>query len=90
MLSPKIFTNLHIIMYILILDFQLVGGVREMFTYIFDKSRKALSVLLGGCGREKIAFVLVVVPVVFSNGYSRPTIHYFFSHNVYCALEAQL
>ena len=25
-LSPKIFTNLHIIMYILILDFQLVGG----------------------------------------------------------------
>ena len=26
LLSPKIFTNLHIIMYILILDFQLVEG----------------------------------------------------------------
>ena len=38
-----------------------------MFTYILDKSCKALSVLLGGCGRGKIAFVLVVVPVVFSS-----------------------
>ena len=51
LLGPKIFTNLYIIMYILILDFQLVvrwGWVEEMFTYILDKSCKALSVLLGG------------------------------------------
>ena len=32
-IKPKIFTNLHIIMYILILDFQLVVGGGEMFTY---------------------------------------------------------
>ena len=49
MVSPT-FTNLHIIMYILILDFQLVvgWGGEEIFTYILDKSCKALSVLLRG------------------------------------------
>ena len=42
-------------------------GRGEMFTYILDKSCKALSVLLGGVvvGGNIIAFVLVVVPVVF-------------------------
>ena len=55
MLGPKIFTNLHIIMYILI-EFSVGGGDgwwgwgggEEMFINI--KSYKALSVLLGGGG----------------------------------------
>ena len=44
------------------LDFQLVGGGwgvgggGEMFTYILDKSCKALSVLLGGVVGEKNSF----------------------------------
>ena len=46
----------------------------------------------GACGRKKIAFVLVLVPVVFSSWYSRPhTIHLLLvMHNAYCALEVQL
>ena len=82
LLSPKIFTSLHIIIYI-------GGGGGGVFTYILDKLCKARSVLLGGLWEKKIAFVLVVVPVVFHN---RPhTIHILlFMHNAYCALETQL
>ena len=66
--SPKIFTNLHILMYILILDFQLVGGGgggggRNVYLHIGQIMRLSQS-YQGGCGRKKIAFVLVVVPMV--------------------------
>ena len=52
----------------------------------------SLSLTRGVVGREKIAFVLVVVPVIFSTWYSRPhTIHLLLvMHNAYCALETQL
>ena len=85
--KPKIFTSLHIIIYIG--GGGGGGGGGGMFTYILDKSCKALSVLLGWLCEGKNAFVLVVVPVVFHN---RPhTIHILlFMHNAYCALETQL
>ena len=72
MLSPKIFTNLHIIMYILILDFQLVvgGGEGNVYLHIGQIMQGSLSLTRGcgcgsltrgcGCGRTKIASVLVV------------------------------
>ena len=73
MLSPKIFTNLLIIVYILKLDFQLVGG--NVYLHIGQIMHGSLSLTRGDCGRGKIAFVLVVVPVVFSSRY-RFTISY--------------
>ena len=59
MLSPKIFTNLHIIMYILILDFQLVmGWGRNVYLHIGQIMQGSLS--LTNCGKKKFAFVLVI------------------------------
>ena len=54
--SPNIFTNLHIIMYILILDFQLVvGWGRNVYLHIgqimqgsLSLTRGVVEVLLGG------------------------------------------
>ena len=85
-------------MYILILDFKLVGGGgggggRERNVYLhIGQIMQCLSLTSEVVGGKKIAFVLVVVPVVFSSGYSRPhTIHLLLvMHNVYCAMEAQL
>ena len=58
LLSPKIFTNLYTIMYILILDFQLGGGggggERNVYLHIGQIMQGSLSLTRGcGCGRKK-------------------------------------
>ena len=93
MLSSKIFTNLHIIMYVLILDFQLVvdgggGGGGEMFTYILDKSCNALSVLLGGpqscCLQSDSMIIVRLLKAVLHNRSTSPLVsayNVFVQHN---------
>ena len=79
MLSPKIFTNLHIIMYILIFDFQSVvgwgggGGGKNVYLHIGQIVQGSLSLTRAVVGGKKIAFVLVIVPVMFSSRYSTIT-----------------
>ena len=55
LLSPKIFTNLHIIMYILILDFQLVvGGGEKCLPTIGQIMQGSLSLTRGVVGGKKL------------------------------------
>ena len=73
-------------MYILILDFQLGGGGKEMFIYILDKSCKALSVLLGGLWEEKNCFCTSSTKCVRDNVTTHPSLRLYKPQS--CFLES--